>query len=186
MVWRKKKQQVAESDWEHSGVVPEGVIPRVERGGDASSAKAAGLGAVSDSKGGLIPQNQDPLNGVWPADIQEFCLPVTHSASQRPYVIPRNYRISGNLSTARQVIVHGEFAAGVLEAPTVTVAPSGGVRGRVTAKNVQISGTVDASVHARASIEVSGRGRLAGDIRTPAVKVWPGAILHASKLTVGC
>jgi cytoskeletal protein CcmA (bactofilin family) len=210
MVWRKRKQQAAGrevsgrelSDTEklssgpadignnlknsrlghiRTQVGPEGEEHRIATDHNIQVASESHLSAQV----GLTPYNQDLFKGVWQADTREFCLPVSHRISQRPFVIPRNYRISGNLSTTRQVLVHGEFAAGVLDAPTVTVAPSGAVRGSITASNIQISGTVDAKVSASVAVEVSGRGRLAGEIRAPAVKVWPGAALHASKLTVG-
>ncbi len=185
-MWRKKIKKAAESDGKHSGAVLEDAAPGAGQDGVAGGADILGVVAAAGSQAGLTPQNQDASPGIWPADTREFCLPVSHSASRRPYVIPRNYRISASLSTARQVVVHGEFAVGMLEAPTVTVVPTGVVRGRVVANNLQIAGTVDANVHAKLGIEVSGRGRLAGDVRAPAVKVWPGAVLHASKLTVGC
>jgi cytoskeletal protein CcmA (bactofilin family) len=161
------------------------VAPGLGRLSGTPKVGAVAVEAAQGAQGGLIPQNQDALGAVWQADTREFCMPVSHNTSQRPYIIPRNYRISGNLSTPRQVVVRGEFAAGVLEAPTLTVAPTGGVRGRIAAKNVQVAGTVDAKVQARVGIEVSGRGRLAGDIRSPSLKVWPGASLHASKMAVG-
>ncbi len=185
MVWRKRKQQLAESGIESKEHRSEHLSTKAELVGGLAQNAAARSQAPLGAHSGPMPHNQDLLKGVWQADTREFCLPVSHSTSQRPFVIPRNYRISGSVSTNRQVVVYGEFAAGVLEAPTVTVAPAGMVRGRVSAKNVQISGTVDAVVQALEGVEVSGRGRLAGEIRAPAVKVWPGAALHASKLIVG-
>jgi cytoskeletal protein CcmA (bactofilin family) len=185
MVWRKKRQHATEGGGDHRGAVRQHTTQGSGRSDGAAYVSSTGLEGALVPQDKLSPQNQDVLKGTWQSDTREFSLPVAHSQSRRAYVIPRNYRISGNLSSARQILVYGDFATGVLEAPTVTVAPSGSVRGRVATNNLQVSGTVDAQVYARVGVEVSGRGRLSGEIHSPALKVWPGAALHASRLKVG-
>jgi cytoskeletal protein CcmA (bactofilin family) len=190
MVWRRKKRQLAGSAGEPQQPVGDHVVPEAGRVAGTVNADVAEIKILRSSHLAVAPQDQGCCGssgdgGAWQAGAPEFSLPVSHAASRRPYIIPRNYRISGNLSTARQVVVNGEFVAGVLDAPTVTVAPGGRARGRIAANNVQIAGTVDAEVTARTAVEVSGRGHLAGEVRAPAVKVWPGAVLHVSSLNVG-
>ncbi|MFN4895407.1 MAG: polymer-forming cytoskeletal protein [Pseudomonadota bacterium] len=183
MVWRKRKQQLTEavSDQSRNDLTKSDLV---KQGPDGLQTTGEAVERVA-SAGSLSPRNLDAATSAWSPDTREFFLPVHHRASQRPYVLPRNYRISGDLSSDRQVLVEGEFLTGTLEAPTVTVATGGTVRGVVKALNVQVAGTVDANVNATQGVEVSGRGRLSGEIRTPTVKVAPGAVLHASKMFVG-
>jgi cytoskeletal protein CcmA (bactofilin family) len=192
MVWRKRRQQTTDSRAAVGGGVdtsPGGGAPPSEPVSRAAVGRGGGTqvgGAqVSSAQVGSAPQNLDSLSGGAEACNRDFSIPVSCPGSQRPYVIPRNYRISGLISSDRQVLVQGEFSDGVLKAPTVTVTPGGVVRGRIEATNVQVAGTVSADVVSRAAIEVSDRGRLAGHVQAPAIKVWPGAILDASKLSIG-
>lgn len=182
MVWRKKKQQSAAPSGGDHGLAGDAshreVTRATEQGPSVGSKDSSSLATTS-----LTARNIDFTWSEWEVHQEEFSVPAPRRIGQRPYVIPRNYRISGAVSSERQVLVCGEFADGVLDAPTVTVAPSGVVRGRVLASSVQVAGTVDASVVALVSVEVSGRGRVAGEVKAPAMKVWPGARLQASIMT---
>jgi cytoskeletal protein CcmA (bactofilin family) len=179
MVWKKKKQpSVApvSSEYDREG----GAMQREPAGAMERSPRAGGEAVGSLTTAGLTARNLDSTRSEWEVNEPGFSLPVHHRTSHRPYIIPRNYRISGAISSERQVLVCGEFAQGVLEAPTLTVAPGGLVKGQVIAASVQVAGTVDASVRALASVEVSGGGRVTGELQAPAMKVWPGAILQAA------
>lgn len=183
MEWRKKKQrkEVTERSESAHGPVAEG------QGGAAGSVGSSGTTAIGTAGNAalLTPQNLDYESTGWAAGAREFALSTCHSESQRPYVVPRNYLISGNISTQRRVVISGEVIAQELRAPTITVASGGVVRGTVHAGSVQVAGTIDARVVATQSVEVSGRGHVSGVVRSPAVKVWPGAVLHTASMEVG-
>jgi cytoskeletal protein CcmA (bactofilin family) len=179
MVWRKKKIGTEVSDAAQSSA---------SRGAAAAGAQNSQTSPGSQhigAPGQPSAQNLDTIASSWVVDADEFKVPVRIQGSQRPYTIPRNYRIIGDITSARRIVIDGEFAGGVLEAPTVTVTAGGCLRGRVKAGNLQVAGAVDADVAVGEALEVSGRGQLAGTIDAPEVKIWPGAILHGATLAVG-
>lgn len=179
MGWLRKKTATTVSDAPRGASLQEGkVVP-------TSPTQARLIGLPAAHQGELRTQNLDSSPGSWLVDAEEFKIPVRLQGIQRPYIIPRNYRITGDVTSARRVVVEGELAGGMLDVPTVTVTAGGCLRGCVKAANLQIAGLVDADVSVSEAIEVSGRGRLAGRIVAPEVKVWPGAVLHGAVLTVG-
>jgi|GEM_PF-2600879 len=179
MVWRKKKtsaEALANSSGTHS-------LESAATG--TKNHQTSAVVRPTSGVRGLSPQNGDEAQGSWLVDAEEFKVAVRPQGAQRPYTIPRNYLITGDMTSARRVVIEGEFAGGLLDAPTVTVTAGGSLRGRVKAAHLQVAGSVDADVLVGEALEVSGRGQLAGHIQAPQVKVWPGAVLHGAVLTVG-
>lgn len=170
MVWRKRKEQAN----------PTKLIP--SSGAAGTSAQAVEL--PSHRLGPAVPQNHDSSVDSWNPDTREFTIPARLATSKRPYVLPRNYRISGDLASDRQVIVQGEFLSGLLDAPNVLVAPGGVVRDSLVASNLQVAGTVDANVRVESCVEISGRGRVSGSVKAPMIKAAPGARLEGCELQV--
>jgi cytoskeletal protein CcmA (bactofilin family) len=179
MVWKRKKTTVT-----------------VGGSDTASLASAANLVVHESSTGETEPStpvssvlnqttnNSDSLGGVWASKAPEFQMPVRSRPSLKPYVIPANYKISGNIFSDRAVLVFGQFAEGEIEAPTVTVEPGGTLNGGVHVQTLRIAGTSDAVVSASTGVEVSSRGTLRGRIVTPAIKIWPGATLLGAQIEV--
>ncbi len=170
MVWRKKKEQVTH--------------PKLTSSAGAPGAVARAVDLPTDRLAVATAQNQDNSHDDWNPDTREFTIPVRITNSKRPYTLPRNYRISGDLASDRQVIVQGEFLSGFLNAPMVLVAPGGVVRDNLTAANLRVAGTVDAVANIGVCVEISGRGCISGTIKAPAIKAAPGARLDGCQLQI--
>jgi len=176
MVWRRAKNKTVEKGPVKSRLQTDG------QAGLATALQPSSAGPV----GSLTSRNVDTLSNVSAKTAQEFQIPIKACGSQRAYVIPRNYRVKGEIRSDRRILIRGELADCVVQAPAVTVTESGSVcGGRVAAGNLQVAGSVDAELSVTEAVEVSGRGRVSGSVSAPKLRVSPGAVLNGALLKVG-
>lgn len=179
MVWKRKKTTIGVEGSDTASLASAANLIVHE-----SSASEKNIPAPVSSVLNQTTNNSDSLGGVWASKAPEFQMPVRSRPSLKPYVIPANYKISGNIFSDRAVLVFGQFAEGEIEAPTVTVEAGGTLNGNVHVQTLRIAGTSDAVVSASTGVEVSSRGTLRGRVTTPALKVWPGATLLGAQIEV--
>jgi cytoskeletal protein CcmA (bactofilin family) len=181
MVWKKRKPtaDIPVSD----KVLAAGASVQPPASADAESLGDTPGRPVVNSN--IAPRNLDAIKSDWADKVPEFQLPVRPMGTTRPYVIPANYKISANIFSSRPVVVRGQFTAGVVEAPTVTVEPGGLLCDTAVVENLQVAGESQAKVSATAAVEVSSRGTLSGSVTSPNLKVWPGANLKDAQVRIG-
>jgi cytoskeletal protein CcmA (bactofilin family) len=181
MVWKRKKPTV-------DMPVSDKVLAAGESARPSVSADSVSLGDIpgrSVVNSNIAPKNLDAIKSDWADRAPEFQLQVRPMGTTRSYVIPANYKISGDIFSSRPVIIRGQFAAGVVEAPTVTVEPGGLLCDTAVVENLQVAGESQAKVSATAAVEVSSRGTLSGSVTSPNLKVWPGANLKGAQVRIG-
>ena len=181
MVWKRKKPTV-------DMTVSDKVLAAGESARQPASADVGTLGDISGRSvagSSITPRNLDAVKSDWTDKAPEFQLPVRPMGTTRPYVIPANYKISADIFSSRPVIIRGQFAAGVVEVPTVTVEPGGLLCDTAIVENLKVAGESQAKVSATAAVEVSSRGTLSGSVTSPNLKVWPGANLKGAQVRIG-
>jgi cytoskeletal protein CcmA (bactofilin family) len=130
------------------------------------------------------PANRD-MSPDWSADLTEIPSSSEQVSSGRAYVIPRSYRISGNLLLSRAVVVQGEVVGGAIDATTVVVLPGGRLAAPTKAVKVAIEGVVEGDVSASAELSVGSQAVVRGSLNAPVIRVEPGAQVSEAMLFVG-
>ena len=181
MVWKRKRQTVDSSVSDKS--LSSGGL--VKSSGVAGSESPLGVLGHDMTAPTGAPKNVDTVKSDRTDRAPEFQMPVRASGAASSYVIPANYKISGDIFLARPVVIRGQFVAGVIEAPTVTVEPGGFLDDRAEVENLRVAGESQATVSASVGVEVSARGILGGAVTSPSLKVWPGANLKGAQVAIG-
>ena len=130
------------------------------------------------------PANRD-LSPGWSADLSEAPAQSTQVASERAYVVPKSYRISGNLLLSRAVVVQGEVVGGAIDATTVVVPAGGRLAVPTKAARVSIEGVVEGDVSASVELSVGSQATVRGSLNAPVIRVEPGARVSEAVLFVG-
>jgi len=84
-------------------------------------------------------------------------------------------RVTGSIGGNADVQIDGELEGQIRLETTVTIGPSGVVRGDITARIVRIGGKVIGSVRGSERVEVLPSGQLEGDVAAPRVVISEGA-----------
>jgi cytoskeletal protein CcmA (bactofilin family) len=101
------------------------------------------------------------------------------------YLIPAGYRIIGSLVTHRHVVVEGDLQGPALVAPSVHVSTSGRLNIPTQAATITVSGTVEAPVMARDTVEVRAGGSLRSDVEAGGLSILPGGMVSGARLAIG-
>ena len=89
--------------------------------------------------------------------------------------------ISGDVAGGEDLVIEGQIEGKVdLPDHTLTIGASGTVSARLSAKTIQIHGTVDGDVRAAELVVVSKTGRVRGNIVAPRVTLEDGAQFKGS------
>lgn len=107
------------------------------------------------------------------------------SQAGRAYVVPRSYRVTGTIISARPVVVQGEVADGAMDAAVVSVPHGGRLAVPTKASSVYVDGLVVSDVSASVEIAVGSQATVRGSLNAPAIRVEPGAQLANAVLFVG-
>lgn len=130
------------------------------------------------------PANRDVSHG-WSAESTEEPTQANQVGSERAYVVPKSYRISGNLLLSRAVVVQGEVVGGAIDATTVIVPPGGRLAVPTKAARVSIEGVVEDDVSASVELSVGSRATIRGSLNAPVIRVESGARMSEAILFVG-
>jgi cytoskeletal protein CcmA (bactofilin family) len=109
-------------------------------------------------------------------------------SSKRPqgsFVVPKGYRISGTVVTARPVVILGELAGDSLTSPSVTVGAGGRLGAPVETNSLTVEGVVEQPVKARDGVEVRSGGAVLADLEAAAISIAPGGVISGARLAIG-
>ena len=119
-----------------------------------------------------------------PAPVSAPPAPQREVFARESTLIGTTITIRGSVTSGEDIILHGEIEGGVtMTAHHLTVAPAGRVYGDVAAATVELLGTVEGGVDARARVFLSSSARLSGSIRTPALTIQDGAFCQGRVVT---
>ena len=121
---------------------------------------------------------QEPKSPVQRASVPRAAIPGA-------YIVPQGYRIAGNLSTSRPVVVDGELAGAKVVTNQLYVRSGGTVEAPAVVGSLLVEGTVSGPVFARDSVEVRSGGVVQGSLEAPSLTVAPGGIINGAQLSVG-
>jgi cytoskeletal protein CcmA (bactofilin family) len=175
MMWRRKR------DYSSEQALPAG-SPSTSHSGDGVSRDQEGAAQLASQEVNLAARNVDQFVGGW---IPTFESPALKGVGQRAYKIPRGYKISANIFTARPIAIQGEVEGKELVAGVVTVFPGGVLRGKSRVGTLLAAGLVDGTVEASNMVELASQGEIKGDLKTPAMKAQAGAQLNGASLKIG-
>ena len=130
------------------------------------------------------PANRDMSPGR-SGDLPELPMTYGQVTSERAYVVPKSYRISGNLLLSRAVVVQGEIVGGAIDATTVVVPTGGRLAVPTKAARVSIEGVVEGDVSASVELSVGSRATVRGSLNAPVIRVEQGARMSEAMLFVG-
>lgn len=175
MMWRRKREHSSEQG-------PTADSLNALRTGDVVDREQDSTVQSASQEVSLEARNVDQFAGGWSPTFESL---VTAGAGQRAYKIPRGYKISADIFTARPVAIQGEVEGMELVARVVTVFPGGALRGESRVGTLLAAGLVDARVEASSMVEVASQGEIKGQLSTPAMKAQVGAKLNGASLKIG-
>jgi cytoskeletal protein CcmA (bactofilin family) len=100
--------------------------------------------------------------------------PARDPADRRTLVVGRGISVQGTVQDAERLVVEGTVEASMIHAQELVIAPGGVFKGEVEVEDAEISGTIDGTLTARASLTVRSTGRLLGTARCRRLQVEDG------------
>lgn len=100
--------------------------------------------------------------------------PARDPADRRTLVVGRGISVQGTVQDAERLVVEGTVEASMIHAQELVIAPGGVFKGEVEVEDAEISGTIDGTLTARASLIVRSTGRLLGTARCRRLQVEEG------------
>ena len=101
-------------------------------------------------------------------------LPSREPAESRTLIVGRGISVQGTVQDAERLVVEGTVEASMIHATELAVAPCGLVKGQIEVDDAEISGTMDGTLTARASLVVRATGRVLGTARCRRLQVEEG------------
>jgi len=95
-------------------------------------------------------------------------------AESRTLIVGRGISVQGTVQDAERLVVEGTVEASMIHANELVVAPGGLVKGQIEVEDAEISGTMDGTLTARASLVVRASGRVLGTARCRRLQVEEG------------
>lgn len=99
-------------------------------------------------------------------------------ASERASILGPTLRFKGELSTAEDLVIHGQVEGTVGPAPKVTIGPEAHVKASVNADVIIVEGQVEGDLKAGVSITVRPKARVRGNLEAPAIHIAEGATFN--------
>ncbi len=98
--------------------------------------------------------------------------------SERTSILGPTLRFKGELSTADELVIHGQVEGTVGPAPKVTIGPEAHVKASVTADVIIVEGQVEGDLTAGVSITVQPKARVRGNLEAPVINIAEGATFN--------
>lgn len=92
-------------------------------------------------------------------------------------VIAHSTEWSGDLESSGSLHIHGRVEGSLTARETIFIAEEADVEAVIRAAKVTIAGNVRGSVHCAERFEVLPRGKVTGDIHSPAIAIHDGAVV---------
>jgi cytoskeletal protein CcmA (bactofilin family) len=100
------------------------------------------------------------------------------SNSERGSILGPTLRFKGELSTAEDLVIHGQVEGTVGPAPRVTIGPEALVKASVNADVIIVEGQVEGDLKAGVSITVRPKAGVRGNLEAPVINIAEGATFN--------
>jgi cytoskeletal protein CcmA (bactofilin family) len=97
------------------------------------------------------------------------------SATRRVSLLGPKSVLSGDFTTTEELVVLGQVLGARLQAPSITIGPSGQVTANIYTDTIRIEGTVTGNVYAKVAITLGASANVSGSINCPNVTIREGA-----------
>jgi cytoskeletal protein CcmA (bactofilin family) len=98
--------------------------------------------------------------------------------SERASILGPTLRFKGELSTAEDLVIHGQVEGTVGPAPSVTIGPEAQVKASVTGEVIILEGQVEGDLKAGVSITVRPKASVRGNLEAPVINIAEGATFN--------
>ena len=95
--------------------------------------------------------------------------------SERASILGPTLRFKGELSTAEDLVIHGQVEGTIGPAPRVTIGPEAQVKASVNADVIIVEGQVEGDLKAGVSITVRPKASVRGNLEAPVINIAEGA-----------
>jgi cytoskeletal protein CcmA (bactofilin family) len=86
--------------------------------------------------------------------------------------------LSGDFTTTEELVILGQLVGERLQAPIITIGPSGRVTANIYTDTLRIEGTVTGNVYAKVATTIGASANVSGNINSPKVTIREGAIVN--------
>lgn len=100
--------------------------------------------------------------------------------SDRASILGPTLRFKGELSTAEELVIHGQVEGSVGPTPKVTIGPEAHVKASVNADVIIVEGQVEGDLTAGVSITLRPKARVRGNLEAPVINVAEGATFNGA------
>ena len=98
--------------------------------------------------------------------------------SERASILGPTLRFKGELSTAEDLVIHGQVEGTVGPAPKVTIGSEAHVKASVNADVIIVDGQVEGDLKAGVSITVRPKASVRGNLEAPVINIAEGATFN--------
>ncbi len=89
--------------------------------------------------------------------------------------IAQGAKFRGEITGGSNLVIGGEIDGKLIVEGTVSIEPSGFVKGEIKARTVKVGGRVNGNINGSEMIEILGQGSVEGDVKSPRVVIADGA-----------
>ena len=100
--------------------------------------------------------------------------PSRDPSERRTLVVGRGISVQGTVQDAERLVVEGTVEATMIHATELAISPGGVFKGEIEVEDVEIAGTIDGTLTARASLIVRSSGKVLGTARCRRLQVEDG------------
>lgn len=98
--------------------------------------------------------------------------------SERASILGPTLRFKGELSTAEDLVIHGQVEGTIGPAPKVTIGAEAHVKASVNADVIIVEGQVEGDLKAGVSITVRPKASVRGNLEAPVINIAEGATFN--------
>jgi cytoskeletal protein CcmA (bactofilin family) len=103
-----------------------------------------------------------------------------NGATERISLLGPCSELTGNLSTAEELVILGRLDGQCVKSPIITIGPAAHVRAQIRAGRVRIEGVVIGDVHAEFAVVIHSSATVHGSVHSPQITIQEGAIISGA------
>jgi cytoskeletal protein CcmA (bactofilin family) len=106
---------------------------------------------------------------------------MSHTAratTERVSLLGPKSTLSGDFSTAEELVILGQLDGGHVQAPNITIGPAARVTAQIHAQTIRIEGVVIGDVYAEVAAVIHSSATVRGNVHSPQVTIQEGALVN--------
>ena len=93
-------------------------------------------------------------------------------------IISLGTTIKGELQTAGNIRIDGDFEGGIVSKGRLIVGQNGSVSGTIVCQNAELEGKIKATIEVEQLLAIKSSARVVGDVKTDKISIEAGALFH--------